>query len=294
MADFDAPGRYVRANYEREDWLAVVLIYRNPALVKQEFATAERISKPSYQAHLRAANASGADVYLTVNALKPGATGRTKADVETVRHVYLDLDGGGREAVDRILQAPRMPAPHHILNTSPGKYQLIWSVAEFDKDQAEDLVRGLAARHGADQAVWDVARVLRIPGFRNHKYQTIRHFIEDLQDQPPLVRDYGARDFLEVLNPNGPGERSTRSFRPNPKTEGAGDSQSERDRFTPPLGTPGPVGYSDFKNRDLDRLVPDALGRHDSFCSWSILPFSGSFPCCRAARSLFVRSGFRR
>ena len=127
MADFDAPGRYVRANYEREDWLAVVLIYRNPALVKQEFATAERISKPSYQAHLRAANASGADVYLTVNALKAGATGRTKADVKTVRHVYLDLDGAGREAVERILQAPGMPAPHHILNTSPGKYQLIWT-----------------------------------------------------------------------------------------------------------------------------------------------------------------------
>ncbi len=57
MPDFDAPGRYLRANYEREDWLAVVLIYRNPATLKQEFATAEKIASPQYQAHLRAANA---------------------------------------------------------------------------------------------------------------------------------------------------------------------------------------------------------------------------------------------
>jgi len=40
MLDFDAPGRYLQANYECEDWLAVVLIYRKPATVKQEFATA--------------------------------------------------------------------------------------------------------------------------------------------------------------------------------------------------------------------------------------------------------------
>ena len=121
MPDFDAPSRYLRDNYEREDWLAVVLIYRNPARLKQEFATAEKIATPQYQAHLRAANATGADVYLTVNSLTPGATGRKKADVDTVRHVFLDLDGGGKEAVDQVLHAEGMPNPHHVLNTSPGQ-----------------------------------------------------------------------------------------------------------------------------------------------------------------------------
>ena len=133
------PAEYLRANYERDDWLAVVLIYRQTGiqLVKQEFATAETIAAPRYQAHLRAANANGADIYLTVNALKPGATGRTKADVETVRHVFLDLDGGGREAVDQILEADGMPHPHHVLNTSPDKHQVIWSVEGFEREQAE-------------------------------------------------------------------------------------------------------------------------------------------------------------
>jgi hypothetical protein len=227
MLVFEEPANYVRANYERNDRLAVVLIYRHPTRVKHEFATAEKISSPAYQAHLRAANFFGADIYLTVNTLKLGATARTKSDIDAVRHVYLDLDGGGMEAVDRIVSAPGMPLPHHILNTSPGKHQLIWSVTGFDRDQAENLVRGLAARHGADQAVWDAARVLRVPGFRNHKYETIKHYVKDLQSDPPAVREYRPADFLEIemaVDPVRPTAASRTEGLPN-----RGVSQSERD-----------------------------------------------------------------
>ena len=227
MPDFEAPGRYLRANYEREDWLAVVLIYRNSAAVKQEFATAEKMATPQYQAHLRAANASGADVYLTVNSLKPGATGRKKADVETVRHVFLDLDGGGKEAVDRILTAEGIPNPHHVLNTSPGKHQILWSVERFDHDQAESLVRTMATKFGADQAVWDVARVLRMPGFRNHKYAEPRHFVRDMHDKPPVVSVYRPEDFPRFLIDEP--ARQIGSERSNSHAVTGNCSQSERD-----------------------------------------------------------------
>jgi hypothetical protein len=227
MLVFEEPSNYVRANYERNDRLAVVLIYRHPARVKHEFATAEKISSPAYQAHLRAANFFGADIYLTVNTLKPGATGRTKSDIDAVRHVYLDLDGGGMEAVDRIVSAPGMPLPHHILNTSPGKHQLIWSVTGFDRDQAENLVRGLAARHGADQAVRDAARVLRVPGFRNHKYETIKHYVKDLQRDPPAVNEYRPADFPEIEMAGDPVMPTAASRRPDLPNRGV--SQSERD-----------------------------------------------------------------
>jgi RepB DNA-primase from phage plasmid len=227
MPDFDAPGEYLRANYERKDWLAVVLIYRNPSRVKQEFATAEKIAAPHYQAHLRAANASGADVYLTVNSLKPGATARKKADVEAVRHVFLDLDGGGREAVDRIVRSEGMPNPHHVLNTSPDKHQIIWSVERFERDQAEDLVRTMATKFDADQAVWDIARVLRMPGFRNHKYEELRHFVKDVHEDPPSVSAYGPEDFPKLLD----GERGwpVALDQPNPQAANGIRSQSERD-----------------------------------------------------------------
>lgn len=227
MPDFDAPGEYLRTNYEREDWLAVVLINRSPATLKQEFATAEKIATPQYQAHLRAANASGADVYLTVNSLNPGATARKKADVEAVRHVFLDLDGGGRAAVDRILKSEGMPNPHHVLNTSPDKHQIIWSVERFEKDQAEDLVRAMAANFDADQAVWDIARVLRMPGFRNQKYEELRHFVKDVHENPPIVRAYGPEDFPKLPEV----ERGQPPALNGPKPQPASGirSQSERD-----------------------------------------------------------------
>jgi hypothetical protein len=57
MPDFDAPAKYLRTNYEQDDNLAVVLIYRETGIAKHEFGTAERIGSPRYQAHLRAANA---------------------------------------------------------------------------------------------------------------------------------------------------------------------------------------------------------------------------------------------
>lgn len=98
--------------------------------------------------------------------------------------MFLDLDGGGKEAVDQILTAEGLPSPHNVLNRSPGMHQIIWSVESFEQDDAENLVRAMAIRFVADQAVWDVARVLRMPGFRNHKYAEPRQFVRDVHYKP--------------------------------------------------------------------------------------------------------------
>ena len=171
MPNFDIPVRYLRENFEREDRLAIVLIDREREIVEQKFSTAEKIASPKYQAFLRAANVSGADVYVSMNTIRKGVRRRNKASVDVIRHIYLDVDVGGRAAVDRILPAEGMPNPHHILNTSPDKYQIVWSVTGFEASQAEELLRSLAAKHEADPAVTDCSRVLRIPGFANQKYE---------------------------------------------------------------------------------------------------------------------------
>ncbi|MDQ6705323.1 MAG: RepB family DNA primase [Acidobacteriota bacterium] len=158
MPDFEVPSIYLRKNFDRDDRLAVVLIDRESGEVHQKFAAAEKIGSPPFQAHLRAANASGKDVYISMNTVAPEATGRTKADIETIRHIYLDIDVGGRAAVDKILNAAGMPNPHHILNTSPDKYQVVWRVEGFEKAEAENTLRVLAAQHGADPAVTDCSR----------------------------------------------------------------------------------------------------------------------------------------
>jgi hypothetical protein len=128
MLDPEIPSRYIEAHYDPSDLLAVVLINRETGAIKHEFGTAEFFASSRYQAHLRAANAHGSDVYLTVNTLKPDAKRRTKADVETIRHLYLEIDKGGAAALDKVLLDPDMPKPHSVLETSPAKYQVLWQV----------------------------------------------------------------------------------------------------------------------------------------------------------------------
>jgi hypothetical protein len=187
MFDAEIPSRYIEAHYEPSDRLAVVLINRETGAIKQEFGSAEFLASPRYQAHLRAANAHGADVYLTVNTLKPDARRRTKTDVAAIRHLYLDIDEGGPATLSRLLLDRDMPKPHSVLESSPGKYQVLWQVENFSPQHAETVVRGLARRFGADAAVWDTARVLRLPGFRNHKYET-PHYVVEIPNSAPSYR----------------------------------------------------------------------------------------------------------
>ena len=108
-------------------------------------------------------------MYISMNALKKTARGRTKADVAAIRHFYLDFDDAGTAAVERLLKRQDLAPPNYLLNSSPDKWQVVWKVEGFAKDQAEDLQRGLARETGADPAATDCSRVLRLPGFYNHK-----------------------------------------------------------------------------------------------------------------------------
>ena len=138
--------------------------------IVQRLATAEQLAGPRFQAWLRFENARGGNVYLSMNPLKPDARGRTKRDIAMVRHLYLDLDHDGARALAAILEDPRLPKPSYVLDTSPGKHQVVWKVAGFTAEDAERLQRAMAAAHGADRAATDVTRVLRIPGLQNRKY----------------------------------------------------------------------------------------------------------------------------
>jgi hypothetical protein len=161
---------YIRANFEPQDRLAVVLIDKKNGAVLQRLSSAQRICESRFQAWLRHMNAQGHEVYVSMNALRDDALGRTKADIGTIRHVYLDFDDHGTEAVERLLKRDDLPQPNFLLNTSADKWQVIWKVTGFDKDQSEELQRGLARETDADIAATDCARVLRLPGFYNHKY----------------------------------------------------------------------------------------------------------------------------
>ncbi len=78
-----------------------------------------------------------------------------------------------------------MPQPNHLMETSPGKRQVIWRVEAFTKNQAEVMMREMVREFGADPACTDVSRVLRLPGFYNHKYAephpvTVRNMTDEV------------------------------------------------------------------------------------------------------------------
>ena len=113
-------------------------------------------------------------MYLTVNALVPGTHNREKATFRpSVTSILMWIDGPSLGAYHEL---DGTADPSTVIATSPGKMQVLWRVENFAKDEAEAVVRGMAARYGGDQAVWDCARILRLPGFRNCKPQYVKPF----------------------------------------------------------------------------------------------------------------------
>ena len=108
-----------------------------------------------------------------MNPISPGRSRREKCDVIAVRRLQLDLDNNGAASLARVLEdvgADRLPTPAAVIRSSHHNYQVLWHTAPgWSVEEAEDVMRRLAACYGGDSAVADVARVMRLPGFRNRK-----------------------------------------------------------------------------------------------------------------------------
>jgi RepB DNA-primase from phage plasmid len=82
----------------------------------------------------------------------------------------LDLDENGPASLHAIRTTGDVPVPTLVLDTSPEKNQVVWRVDGLERDHAESLLRSLATQFRGDPAATDISRVLRVPGFRNWKY----------------------------------------------------------------------------------------------------------------------------
>ena len=213
---------YIQENFRPSDRLAILL--RNRAHTLQRIVTAAKITERSFEEWLRYKNDKELyDVYVGMNALKPGARTRTKEDIHTVRHLYLDLDHDAPAAIARIRESNLVPAANYSINTSPGKYQLVWRVENVSQEQAEALLRAMARTFGGDPAATDSTRVLRIPGLKNRKYET--EFLVEAEKHTDRV--YHLLDFPL------PSEPRQSDFRPRRQALGSSEprllTQSEHD-----------------------------------------------------------------
>lgn len=217
---------YLLALFQSSDRLAILL--RNSARPKtiQRITTRTKILEPSFQEWLRFKNErEGFDVYIGMNSLKPESRTRTKDDILEIRHLYLDLDSDGPNALTRIQQSDLVPMPNYILNTSPDRFQVVWRVKDVAQEKAETLLRAMARQFGADPAATDSTRVLRIPGFKNTKCHP--EFVVKAQQHSDRVShslDFKVRIEYDD-DPQRPGRNSVR----NHHLDSRSLSQSERD-----------------------------------------------------------------
>jgi hypothetical protein len=165
-------SEYILDSFERSDRIAMLVLNRDLGETIQRLTSAEKASSPEFQSWLRYKNANGSDIYVGMNPLRKDASTRTKEDIESIRHLYLDLDQGGPVALEAVENSTVVPKPNYVLTSSPGKFQIVWKVKDMSLDEAEGLLQAMACEFAGDPAATDATRVLRLPGFANKKYET--------------------------------------------------------------------------------------------------------------------------
>lgn len=240
----ETAAAYVRALYAPDEHVALVLLDRSAQgrRPEQRIFPCEKMASPGTQGWLRHMNAGKYDVFLGQNPMTgtpraPAAGGppklqRKKEDVLRVDRVYLDIDDKGDAALGKILADAadgRIPGPRYAVNTSPGRVQVIWQTppGALDPERAEALMRGLVAEYGGDRAATDVSRVLRWPGFRNHKREGFLARVVH-RDGAALARPEAFPERLyapRAWEPPRPGERA----RPTGSGLGRDTSRSGQD-----------------------------------------------------------------
>jgi hypothetical protein len=150
--------------------IALLLRTESPAKTIQRIVTLHQALAPRYLGWLAYQNHNGSNVYVAANPLRSGSRKRTKECIDTIRHLYLDIDEDGDARLAALRASDDVPPASAVLSTSPGKYQVLWHVDGFDFAAQEIMLKRLAVAFGGDPACTDCNRVLRIPGFLNRKY----------------------------------------------------------------------------------------------------------------------------
>jgi len=184
-------ARFLRRCFAPDETIAILLRGENDSSAVQRVVTLKTALEPRYLAWLTYQNATGANVYVAANPLRPGSRRRTKESIASIRHLYIDIDTDGDARLAALRASDTVPTPTAILSTSPGKYQVLWRVDGFDFACQEQTLKLLAIAFGGDPACTDCNRVLRIAGFLNRKYDPACHITVEYPDDSV----WSPRDF---------------------------------------------------------------------------------------------------
>jgi len=193
----------------------------------------------------------------------------SKGGIAEIPSLWCDVDvAKGSPAYDHFKQIYKdFPLKPSILVESGGGYHLYWLLKEpaskKDVPRVEDLLKRISAHLGGDMVAAEAARILRVPGTWNMKYNPkrriiIRHFnpekqynLDEFEILPPLpAEERAGRDQLhtpgweqDLLKGVSKGERNISITRLAGRYLGKGLSREEilpilmdaNARFAPPL-----------------------------------------------------------
>jgi hypothetical protein len=204
-------AEFLRRSFAAGETIAILLRRQCPAETVQRVVKRECALDPRYLGWLASQNAIGANVYVAANPLRLGSKNRTKECVAAVRHLYLDLDSDGETRLAELRSSSSVPIPAAIVQTSPGKYQVLWRVEGFAFALQESTLKVLALTFGGDQACTDCNRVLRLPGFLNQKYDpahpvTVEYPSDSISHPKDFQLDIQTIKGEHIRGPFGPGK----------------------------------------------------------------------------------------
>jgi hypothetical protein len=147
MTAFESYQQFIHALYAPNDVIGIAFINPKSGAVQHTFVEASKAETREYFDALVSSNETF-NIYAGMNPFKPELigqnVGRTKDNVAAVKRVYVDADESGAQVVDNILKSGKVPAPTVVLESSPGKFQLIWNTEGLTRETAEPLMRALA------------------------------------------------------------------------------------------------------------------------------------------------------
>lgn len=200
---------FLRRCFAPEETIAVLLRRPDAPAPMQRVVRLEQALETRYMAWLFYENQHDrSNIYVAANPLRRGSRKRTKECIQSVRHLYLDIDGDGDVRLAALRASELVPPPTSILSTSPGKYQVLWRVEGFDFARQEQTLKLLAIAFGGDPACTDCNRVLSVPGFLNRKYDppykvTVEYPDDSVWSPDDFQLDAGTVDAMLLAGASG-------------------------------------------------------------------------------------------
>jgi hypothetical protein len=138
---------------------------------EQVFRIYEIAIQPEFIEKLRESNEAGNNIYIAMNVYQ--SSKRTEKNVSAVRTVWVEIDDNGRENLNKVFASTILPEPNIVTETSPNKFHGIWKTKDMSVEEAKSLLKAICKEFNGDSNAIDAARVLRLPGFVNHKYEDL-------------------------------------------------------------------------------------------------------------------------